>query len=246
MWRGLFPSSSTQSPLDTDWVQEEQTLKVCSALGHIESKGSLDEFAGTPSEKQALLSTFDRQGLIKWSRARARSELTRSGRRRLRLISRPKRVNDRPPRMVYRVRSRGVASAWMITIVAAAFVCGASMAWLVSASGVASRKDARLVKEGSPTSVSVSKPDVAAASQGSAPAGDEAAAPRPAAPAQQPAVLAMTEKAGAVAAGREEPKRVRQKRHATSSVERHDGGSRRDFSGTRGVERPDICATGCN
>jgi len=260
MWRGLFPSSSTQSPLDTDWVQEEQTLKIRSALGHIESKGGLDGFAGTPSEKQALLNTFDKQGLIKWNRTRARSELTRSGRKRLRLISRPKRaMNDRPPRMVYRVRSRGVASAWMITIVAAAFVCGASIGWLagVSAYSVASRKDERLVKEGSPISAStpdtVQRKDVAAASGGvapspGAPAGDGVAAPRPADPAQEPAVpvLAMTEKGGAVAAGREEPKPVRQKRHTTSSVGHHDGGSRRDFGGTGRGERPDLCATGCN
>src|SRR5262245_28331108 len=99
-----------------DWspAREEQAFKVRSALCHIELKGNLTDFAGSNSEKVALLKLFEEQGLVRWSRTRARGELTRAGRKCLR-----RAANDKLPPWIHGARRRRMAFARVIGTLAA-------------------------------------------------------------------------------------------------------------------------------
>ena len=45
-------------------VLDAERQKIADALGHIRSRGNLDDFAGTRTERLALITTASKQGLI--------------------------------------------------------------------------------------------------------------------------------------------------------------------------------------
>jgi hypothetical protein len=63
--------------------QKMPTSNMGSALTHIADRGHLHAFAMPPSEKQALMRTAIREGLMVWSKELQRYELTTIGRERL-------------------------------------------------------------------------------------------------------------------------------------------------------------------
>lgn len=131
MWRDI---SETADPFQVDLLQAEQALKLRSALCQIELKGGLEGFAGSSSEKQALLTTFDKQGVIRWSRIRSRYKLTREGRKRLRLALSQAHVVGQPARQPARLRFRAVPTGLLGIVGALALTYVASLTWLAEGS----------------------------------------------------------------------------------------------------------------
>jgi len=140
--------------------QDQQLFKLRSALCHLELKGDLDGYAGSRSEKLALLRHLGSQKLIKWNRTRARHELTREGRKSLRLLSDPEVGNGRPaPWMIRPLRS---VSAKAVLAVAAALICGGSMIWVagMSSSSLASNKDRLAIENIGPMIAAAPQPEI--------------------------------------------------------------------------------------
>ncbi len=78
---GAFRQNSAALPT---WAAlDQESLRLNSALEHVDRHGNLDRFSGIQSEKLALMTTANRQGLVRWNRNDSRYELTSLGRERL-------------------------------------------------------------------------------------------------------------------------------------------------------------------
>jgi hypothetical protein len=94
-------------------VLDAERQKIADALGHIRSRGNLDDFAGTRTERLALITTASKQGLISWAKARSRFELTSAGEKRLAMIDRAAAAGPARP-------ARGTSRATMVKLAGAA------------------------------------------------------------------------------------------------------------------------------
>ena len=101
-------------------AQDQEELRISAAMAHVQEQGNLDGFAGSRSERLALMATAMRRGLVAWNRSRDRYVLSALGRRYLEIhASRPRSAGRRSERRrAGRLMAAGVAALGCLGLVA--------------------------------------------------------------------------------------------------------------------------------
>ena len=76
-------------------AQDQEELRIGAAMAHVQELGNLDGFAGSRSERLALMTTAIRRGLVAWDRSRGRYTLSAVGQTYLDLYA-PRPPGKRP------------------------------------------------------------------------------------------------------------------------------------------------------
>jgi hypothetical protein len=144
---GAFRQNSAALPT---WAAlDQESLCLNSALEHVDRHGNLDRFSGIQSEKLALMTTANRQGLVRWNRNDSRYELTSLGRERLgphRAVAGPTASAVPPSRGSTRDAHTGVIGSGAAIATVVGVVVGAALMALVPTSSKIARPNSVAVE----------------------------------------------------------------------------------------------------